>query len=151
MLLELPTLELLSQCIGLLRSVENFFSKLLDQLLHCLLQGFINNRCNYKRRDSCVSSLNTDYTYDEAAQSISGTDFDGFSKRGSDVSNNLDLHMDGATQSLCGTEYEGNSSQRSSLTSNNSEHSSQVFNIFFCNQKLRTYQQYQRGGGGFKA
>lgn len=66
-----------------------------------------------------MSSINTDYTFEEPSPSVIGTEYDGGSRRGSIASHKFDLHGEEGTP--CGTEYEGDNSQRSSLTSNNDE------------------------------
>lgn len=81
-------------------------------------QGFINRKGRLGRRDSVVSSINTDYTFEEATPSVIGTEYDGSSRRASIVSHTLDPHGEDAAPSVCGTDYEGVDSQRSSLTSN---------------------------------
>ena len=86
-------------------------------------QGFINRKPKIGRRDSVISSINTDYTYEDTTPSVIGTEYDGGSRRGSIISHTLDLQDEEATPSLYGTEYEGDNSQRSSLTSNNDENS----------------------------
>lgn len=89
-----------------------------------ILQGFISAKHRGRRRDSIISSVNTDYTYEESIQapSLIGTEYEGHSQRSSLTSNIvMDPQAEGRMSSVCGTEYEGDNSQRSSLTSNHHE------------------------------